>query len=112
MFHDEAIAPPESQQPAAPVRSTVPALRSTLFPDTPRSPYAPGPVRHDADAQHAAVCAFCRDNPEFSSLPAEITAQFMDRRSGFKTEAELAERRLLEDEGVPVSAPARWSDEA
>lgn len=111
MFVEAVVPAAESDHPAA-SRRTVPALRGTAYPDTPRSPYAPGPVRHDADAQHAAVCAFCRDNPEFSSLPAEVVAQFMDRRSGFKTEAELAERQLLEDEGVPVSAPARWSDDA
>lgn len=111
MFVEAVVPAADPDQPAA-SRRTVPALRSTAYPDTPRSPYAPGPLRHDADAQHAAVCAFCRDNPEFSSLPAEITAQYMDRRSGFKTEAELAERQLLEDEGVPMAAGPRWSDEA
>jgi hypothetical protein len=108
----EPVVPSESDSATSRSRRTEVALRSTLFPDTPRSPYAPGPVRHDTDAQHAAVCAFCRDNPEFATQPADVVSQYMDRRSGFRTEAELAERQLLEDEGVPVAAPARWSDEA
>jgi hypothetical protein len=106
----EAVVPVESpEEPQHKPGPTALTLRSTAFPDTPRSPYAPGPVRHDTDAQHAAVCAFCRDNPEFAQLPVDTVAQYMDRRSGFRTEAELAERQLLEDEGVPLSDP--WRDD-
>lgn len=110
MFLEPVVPAADLDHPAASRRTDL-SLRPAAFPDTPRSPYAPGPLRHDTDAQYAAVCAFCRDNPEFSRLPAEVVAQFMDRRSGFRTEAELAERRLLADEGVPVAAPVWWSDD-
>lgn len=110
MILEPVVPPADPDHPATPERAVL-TLRSTLFPDTPRSPYAPGPLRHDTDAQHAAVCAFCRDNTEFSSLPAEVVAQYMDRRSGFKTDAEMAERQLLADEGVPVLARTEQTEE-
>jgi hypothetical protein len=54
------------------------------------------------DGLHTAVTAFLRDHPEFVGQPFEMVAQYLDRRSGFKTDDEIAERELLRAEGVNV----------
>lgn len=70
--------------------------------------YYPGPIRQGLDELHTAASAFLADNPEFAGRPIEVVAQFMDRRAGYRTEAEAHTRKLLTDEGVPEG----WEPEA
>ena len=79
-------------------------------PVLPADGYAPGKLRAQTDAEHTEVQSFLYHHPEFSAVPEQALVQYMDRRSGFLDDDELAEREVLRNEGVSAWQPLE-SDE-
>ena len=74
-------------------------LPSPLYPDTPRSPYSPGPVRRSADGERAAVEAFVDRHPEYGRLSH---LELVTLAATYVGPERSVECHALEDAGVPL----------
>lgn len=99
-------------------KSEFPSTLPAVFPDSPRSPYAPGPIRKASDAERRAVESFVSRHCEFGTLAHEA---LMQNAATYRDEEDHRDRQALLDEGVPLdgewcvnpeSDSPRWSDDA
>lgn len=69
------------------------------IPDTPRSPYSPGPLRAVSDAERALVESFLEMYPQYQHLSH---FELVTLAATYRDEEDQAMRDALEAEGVPA----------
>ena len=65
-------------------------------------------IHHESDHAREAVASFCAQHPEYGKLSLDAVEQVMVT---YRTPEEHDILRKLKDEGVPVDARGRWSDD-
>jgi hypothetical protein len=83
-------------------------VAASLHPDTPRSPYSPGPVRRSADSERAAVEAFVDRHPEYGRLSH---LELVTLAATYVGPGRSAERDALDEAGVSLDWHRPFDDE-
>ncbi len=121
MFQDTGSAQhSESGEPTPPRSGSLIAYPSSKqdLPDSPRSPYAAGPIRSSSDREQALIEGFLERHAEYARLSA---AELVVLAETYRDDDDLALRASMRDEGVDLSysresleddTAVAWSDEA